>query len=120
MKKVYTFLVLSILFFFTLTTISTSQTFDGEWSTALVTDDDNTSGTNQRTMSVATTTGENNFVALVSRPSSGEYYLVGYKNATDSTGRLGASFSSGDDPAQTLWLNGFDQVYMDKAWDIAT
>ena len=119
MKKVSTFLTLSILLIFSFSTTIISQTFDGEWSTALVTDDDNSNGTNQRTMSVAATTGDNNFVALVSRPSTGEYYLVGYKNATDSTGRLGASYSSGSDPAQTLWINGFDQVYMEKAFDIA-
>ncbi len=98
----------------------TAQTFDGNWATALVTDDDNNNGTNQRTMSVVATTGTNNFVALVSRPSSEEYYLVGYKDATDSTGRLGASFSGANDAKKTLWLNGFDQVYMDKVWDIAS
>lgn len=120
MKKVFTFLALSFFLIFSFSTAIISQTFDGEWSTALVTNDDNSNGTNQRTMSVAATTGENNFVALVSRPSTGEYYLVGYKNATDSSGRLGASYSSGSDPAQTLWINGFDQVYMDKAFDIAS
>ncbi len=119
MKKFYIILIL-ILSFTLLSSTTFAQVFDGEWATALVTDDDNTNGTNQRTMSVAATTGDNNFVALVSRPSSGEYYLVGYKNATYNTGRLGASFSSGTDPKQTLWLNGFSQVYMDKAWDIAT
>lgn len=97
-----------------------AQTFDGDWSTALVTDDDNVNGTNQRTMGVSAIPGENSFVALVSRPSTDEYYLVGYKNATDSTGRLGASFSGANDPAQTLWLNGFDQVFLNKAWSMAT
>ncbi len=118
MKKFY---IILLLFFSLILSNSFlfAQTFDGDWSIALVTDDDNTNGTNQRTMAVAATTGENNFVALVSRPSTSEYYLVGYKNATDSTGRLGASFSGATDPAQTLWLNGFDQVFMDKVWDIA-
>ncbi|MEN8192213.1 MAG: T9SS type A sorting domain-containing protein [Bacteroidota bacterium] len=120
MKKVFTFLILPFLFFFTISTTITAQTFDGDWSTALITNDDNVNGTNQRTMAVAATTGDNNFVALVSRPSADEYYLVGYKNATDSTGRLGASFSSGDDPPKTFWINGFDQVEMDKAYDIAS
>ncbi len=119
MKKFYIFIALSLSVLLSLSTLS-AQTFDGEWATTLVTDDDNNNGTNQRTMAVAATSGENNFVALVSRPSSGEYYLVGYKNATDSSGRLGASFSSGDDPKQTLWLNGFNQVFMEKAWDIAS
>jgi len=118
MKKRFT--VLSFLFILTISFTTTAQTFDGEWSTALVTDDDNTNGTNQRTMAIAATTGENSFVALVSRQSSGEYFLVGYKNATDSTGRLGASFSSGDDPAKTFWINGFDQVEMEKSWDLAS
>lgn len=120
MKKFYIFIALSLSILLSFSTITTSQTFDGEWSTALVTDDDNNNGTNQRTMSVAATTGENSFVALVSRPSTSQSYLVGYKNATDSTGRLGASFNSGDDPPQTLWLNGFDQVFMEKTWDIAS
>lgn len=119
MKKFSFFIFLSFSIMISISTIS-AQTFDGTWSTSLVTDDDNTNGTNQRTMSVAATLGNNNFVALVSRPSSSEYYLVGYKNATDSTGRLGKSFSSGSDPAQTLWLNGFSQVFMEKAWDIAS
>ena len=96
------FLIL-FLFLFLTNSILTAQSFDGDWSIALVTDDDNVNGTNQRTMAVAATTGENNFVSLVSRPSTGEYYLVGYKNATDSTGRLGASYSGATDPAQTLW-----------------
>jgi len=119
MKKIYiliTFFLSILLSFSTLT----AQTFDGDWSTAIVTYDDNDNGTNQRTMSVAATSGENNFVALVSRPSTGEYYLVGYKNASDSTGRIGDSFSGAGDPPQTLWLNGFNQVFMEKAWGIAS
>ncbi len=120
MKKFYIILILFLSFTLLSSTSIIAQVFDGEWTTTLVTDDDNKNGTNQRTMSIAATTGNNNFVALVSRPSSGEYYLVGYKNSTDSTGRLGASFSSGDDPKQTLWIKGFNQVFMNKAWDIAT
>lgn len=118
MKKFYILITLSLSILLSFSTLS-AQTFDDDWTTTLVTDDNNDNGTNQRTMSVAATIGENNFVALVCKPSTSEYYLVGYKNATDSTGRLGASFSAGDDPAQTLWLDGFSQVYMDKVWDIA-
>ncbi len=78
MKKIYTILLMFISLFLT-NSFLTAQTFDGEWTIALVTDDDNDNGTNQRTMAVAATAGENNFVSLVSRPSTGQYYLVGYK-----------------------------------------
>ena len=119
MKKFYILIALSLSILLSFSTL-TAQEFDGEWATTLVTDDDNVNGTNQRTMSVAATTGENNFVALVYRPSTDESFLVGYKNATYSTGRIGDSFSGAADPPQTLWLNGFDQMYMEEAYDIAS
>lgn len=119
MKKFYIFIALSLSLLLSFSTI-TAQTFDGDWSTDVVTWDDNVNGTNDRTMSVAATTGDNNFVALVSRPGSGQYYLVPYQNATDSTGRIGDSYGTASDPDQTLWLQGFSQVAMEKAWDIAS
>jgi hypothetical protein len=119
MKKFNLFILLFLSFIFA-SSLLTAQTFDGEWTADYVTNDNNTNGTNQRTMSVAATSGENNFVALVSRPSTDEYYLVGYKNATDSTGRLGASYSSGDDPLQTSWQDGFVPYFLEKTWDIAS
>jgi len=118
MKKIYIFSAFLLTLLLSLNI--TAQTFDGTWKTAFVTDDDNSNGTNQRTMSVAATLGENNFVALVNRPSTGECYLVPYKNATDSSGRIGDSYSGSGDPKQTLWSSGFFSCYTVNAWDIAS
>jgi len=120
MKKVYTFLVLSFLFFFALTTITTSQTFDGEWNCLYATTDDSDNGTGYNTVSVAATS-EDAFVAVVIRSSNQTYYLVGYRNADSTHGRLGVyPYGGGAAGLQTIWLNGFDQVFLREALDIAT
>lgn len=120
MKKVSTFLILSFLFIFSLTTITTSQTFDDEWEVKYATTDESDNGTGYNTISVAAT-GEDSFVAVVIRSSSETYYLVGYKNADSTNGRLGTyPYGSSAAGLKTLWINGFDQVFLREVQDIAS
>ncbi len=97
-----------------------AQTFDGEWECQYSTIDDQPNATGYNTVSVAAT-GEDSFVAVVIRSSNSTYYLVGYKNADSTNGRLGSyPYGSGAAGLQTIWLNGFDQVYLREALDIAS
>jgi len=117
MRKFYIFIALSLSILLSFSTI-TAQTFDGEWTTAYVTDDDNTNGTNQRTMSVAAITGQNNFVALVSRSSNESYYLVGYRDADSSSGRFDGEYGGG---IQSFWAVGFEPaIYFRKPMELAS
>ncbi len=117
MKKTFatiSFLFLSFLF---ITNLSFSQTFDGTWSCSYATTDDAANGTGQRTMSVVSF-AENNFVALVSRASRNDYYLVGYVNADSTTGRISHIPYSASD-LQTVWNNIFDNVPLNNPRDVA-
>lgn len=120
MKFLQSVLILS-LFFLLIIPYSTikSQTFDGEWSCAYATIDDQPNATGVRTMSVGAIK-ENTFVALVS-PAPGETrnfcYLVGYTNADSVNGRMG--FFEYNANIVTQWFSGFDAVDMRWACDIA-
>ncbi len=118
MKKIY-LLTLLLTFFFNLNIIS--QTFDGEWQIDYVTEDDAGNGTGQRTYAV-TAMDENTFVALVSRESNNAYYIVGYKNADSTTGRLGTYpyGTSATTDFRTRWIVGFFQVDFERTLGIAS
>ena len=88
MKRKLTFLSLSIFVFFTLTTILTAQEFNGEWKCLYATTDDSDNGTGYNTIASAIT-AEDNFVSVVIRSSNSTYYLVGYRGADSTNGRLG-------------------------------
>ncbi len=109
-----TALLLSLL----LSTQTYSQTFDGTWSCAYATTDDQANGTGQRTMSVAAL-GNNTFVALINRTSRDSYYLVGYANADSVSGRLG-KYPYSEQGFKTIWSNVFDQVTLNNPLDLAT
>lgn len=115
MKK--SLLILSfILLNIALTTDNYSQGF-GQWICAYATIDDQPNATGNRTISVAAY-GENDFVALVYRNDANtNFYIVPYKDADSLNGRLGF-YTYGGTGQYTLWLNGFDQVFMDKAMDL--
>ncbi len=104
MKLVIRFSLILAAFTLFFTSIN-AQTFDQEWRCAYATYDDNANGTGNRTIDVAALSN-NRFVALVNRSSSDAYYLIGYKDATAGTGRLG------DTGGQTEWVFGFDQVFV--------
>ena len=110
-------IVLIVLFFYN---FSIAQTFDGEWSVDYVTEDDAGNGTGQRTLAVAALE-ENSFVALVSRESNNAYYIVGYKNADSTSGRLGIyPYGTGaTTDYRTRWVAGFSQVDFERTKGIA-
>ena len=95
----------------------TAQVIDGDWLCAYATIDDQPNATGNRTISTASY-GENNFVALVADFADNDFYLVVYKDADSVNGRLGYYQYSGTDQV-TLWLNGFDQLFMSEAKDLA-
>ena len=95
-----------------------AQTFDGEWECKYATIDDQPNSTGYNTISVAAT-GEDSFVAVVIRSSNSTYYLVGYNNADSTQGRAGY-YPYAPAGLQTLWIQGFDQVYVREALDIAS
>ncbi|MBU1096001.1 MAG: T9SS type A sorting domain-containing protein [Bacteroidetes bacterium] len=115
MKKPVTNFALLILFvIFTPLWIS-AQGF-GQWTCNYATIDADPNATGNRTISVASY-GENNFTALVADFPDSCYYLVGYKDADSTKGRLGKYQYSGKGQI-TYWLSGFDQVLMTRAKDI--
>ncbi len=62
------------------------------------------------------------FVAVVNRPiiANPTAYLVGYRNATDSTGRLGQyGFGAAMAGYRMPWISGFDVVELYMPWDAA-
>lgn len=119
MKNFY--FILTFLLSIILTISSTSaQSFDGDWECKYSTIDSQPNATGYNTISVAAT-GEDSFVAVVIRSSNSTYYLVGYKNADSTNGRLGShAYGGAVAGTQTLWINGFDQVYLREALDIAS
>lgn len=91
------------------------------WVCAYATIDDEANGTGIQTISVAVVE-ENAFAAMVSQAAlpweAGDAcYLIGYRNADSTNGRLG--FYKYNTPFNQIWLNGFDQVFMEHARDIA-
>jgi hypothetical protein len=128
MKKLFTMAV----FIFSLSAIASSQ-----WRITLATQDDTPNGPGHQVAS-AGAVNDNIFVALVNRPVGIVYppfddvnitkdsaactYLVGYKNATDLTGRLGVYpyGSGGTAGLYSKWFSGFDEVYLFRAFKIIT
>ncbi|MDZ7290631.1 MAG: T9SS type A sorting domain-containing protein [candidate division KSB1 bacterium] len=97
-----------------------------QWKTVYVTVDDRDNGTGHNTPSVAVL-GDNYFVALVNTPTSVldslslRNYLVGYRDADSTKGRLGL-FGYGSTEMsgkRSNWKSGSDFVFMDGAWQIA-
>lgn len=88
----------------------------GAWSCEYATIDADPNATGNRTISVATY-GENDFAALVADFADSCYYIVGYKDADSTLGRMGTYQYSGSGQV-TLWLNGFDQVFLTRAKDM--
>jgi hypothetical protein len=87
-----------------------AQTLTGTWKCLYATWDEETNGAGYPVIDVGVIS-EDNFVALVSRASKSSYYLVGYKDADSSHGRMG-TFGYGSAMANfhTIWYNMFDQV----------
>ncbi len=116
MKKL--FVIINLFFFLTLNLFS--QTFDGEWSADYVIPDDQFSfnSPGQRVMSVGAFEA-NSFVALVRRSSSSSYYLVGYRDASHESGRLG-NYPYAPSNYKTAWNHLFDADSLHEAKDLAT
>lgn len=118
MKK-YLLLILLLLNFL-ITTNDIAQ-FNDKWRCAYATIDDQPNSTGIQTISVAVVE-ENAFAAMVSQAAppweTGDAcYLVGYRNADSTNGRLG--YYEYNTPFNQIWLNGFDQIFMEHARDIA-
>ncbi len=101
-----------------------SQDFDGEWSCAYATTDDGANGTGIQTISV-TVLAENQFVGLVSQSAlpweeGDACYIVGYRDADSTSGRLGTTPYGSSSDYRMAWINGFDQTFLEHARDMAT
>jgi len=119
--KIYLQLIpkLALILFFVSTNIFGQWT--QPWKCAYATIDDEPNGTGIQTISIAVVE-ENAFAAMVSQAAlpweAGDAcYLVGYRNADSTHGRLG--FYKYNTPFNQIWINGFDQVFMEHARDIA-
>lgn len=97
-----------------------AQVLDSSWYCAYATWDDQPNSTGYNTPSVGVFS-ENNFVALVNRPTNNTAYLVAYKNADSANGRIGnyPYGTSGVGGFRQQWSSGFDVVDMLKPWDLA-
>jgi hypothetical protein len=110
MKRFFTFLFFLVL----LASVSFAQSFTGTWRCAYATIDDQPNSTGYQTPSVAVIS-EDEFAALVNNSSGDNYYLVGYRNADSTNGRLGNyGYGSALGGYRTQWISGFDQV---DVWD---
>jgi len=104
----------------------TSPAQTKQWNAVYVTVDDRDNGTGHNTPSVAVL-GNNYFVALVNTPTSvldslsRRNYLVGYRNADSTKGRLGRfGYDTSElEGKRSTWKSGNDIVDMDGAWQIA-
>lgn len=115
MKKFLTLLFLLLL----ISSSSFSQVFDGTWSCLWATYDNDVNGPGNSVVSVAVVS-EDALVALVNRPARNIYHLVGYRGADSANGRLGQYiYGSAAQDTRQLWINGFDQVYMEDPNDVA-
>lgn len=113
-KSVTSFFI--IMLFVVITPLWIAAQGFGQWTCEYATIDDQPNATGNRTISVAAF-GNNAFMALVADFADSCYYLVGYKDADSLNGRLGSYEYSGTGQV-TLWLNGFDQIFMTRAKDI--
>ena len=122
MRKFYILLFFTITLLFS-TDLLIGQTFSGEWTTDYVTADDiakvpNDNYTGYNTQAVAVVE-EDAFVAVVNRSSRNAHYLVGYRNASYLTGRLGVYGYGGEmENYQMPWVINFDQEFMYDVNDI--
>jgi hypothetical protein len=111
MKKVYLLILPLLLIIFSFN-ISHAQVFDGEWSAEYVTDDNAANGTGYQTIAVGAI-ANNNFVALVNHqetdPANNSFYLVGYKDADSSNGRM-FPVEYAPKGLFTSWSQGFTRV----------
>ncbi len=127
MKKNYFVLLLSLAFLFTVQNIK-AQTFDGTWQCSYATwDHPDANATGYNTPNVAVVR-ENTFFALIGSLTTAVAFPIGYRDATDSTGRLGfvpyAPYSAPyiKDSLQVDWINpdnGFDFITAKRSLGIA-
>lgn len=118
MKKILLFLILISIPF---TVANAQYVFDSSWYCAYATwDHPDANATGYNTASVAVFS-PNTFVALVNRRANNTAYLVGYRNADSSNGRLGqyGYGATGVGGFRMQWISGFDVVEMLRPWDIA-
>jgi hypothetical protein len=119
MKRYYFvtfFILLSILFIHEIQ----AQSFPGNWLCDYATIDEQPNSTGYNTISVGVIK-PNSFVALVTRFTNNTCYLVGYANADSVNGRKGyyGYGTSGIGGYRQGWINGFDNVQMQYACDVA-
>jgi hypothetical protein len=118
MSKLYRTIISSISLLLFVANFTFGQ---DSWSCVYATEDNAANGTGIQTIAVAVV-GENNFVAMVSQSArpweeGDACYLVTYNNADSSNGRVeDIAYNS---PFNQIWLNGFDQIAMDHAQDLA-
>lgn len=121
MLKFYRLSVFLLLSFFIFSTVS-AQEFNGDWTCAYATNDDDVNGTGIQTITM-TVISENEFVAMVSKAwkpwaEDDACYLVGYRDADSSNGRL--ETIDYNTAFNMQWISGFDQVFMAHARDLAS
>lgn len=127
MKKDY-FVLLLVLTFLFVAQDSKAQNFDGLWQCAYATwDHPDANATGENTVNVGVVR-ENTFFALLGSLTRALAFPIGYRDATDSTGRLGfvpyAPYSAPftKDSLEVYWNNpdnGFDNVYTKRTLGIA-
>lgn len=108
MKQIFT--LLSIIMLIAAFSTSQAQTFDGEWECQYATADESDNGTGYPTIDVAVVS-EDEFVALVNRPSQNSFYMVGYRNADSLNGRIHYAPYGGDGADFHMqWWQGFTAI----------
>ncbi|MBL1214166.1 MAG: T9SS type A sorting domain-containing protein [Ignavibacteriae bacterium] len=119
MKKIY-FSIFTLLLVVLAFNFSQAQVFTGDWSTEYVTDDNAANGTGYQTIAVGPI-ADNNFVALVNHQESDaanhSYYIVGYKNADSSNGRMW-TVEYAPKGLLTSWSQGFTRIDLLDANDL--
>lgn len=118
MKKFLPLLIISLIITLNL---NAQVVWDSSWYCVYATwDHPDANATGYNTASVAVF-APNTFVALVNRPSNNTAYLVGYRNADSSNGRLGTYGygTTGVGGFRMQWISGFDVVEMLRPWDVA-
>ncbi|MDP2301346.1 MAG: T9SS type A sorting domain-containing protein [Ignavibacteria bacterium] len=121
MKQHFFFITLLLGLLFFTSNYSTAQQMNGTWSCKYATwdagDGRNSIGYNTASVGVLK---EDHFVALAANISGTTAYLVGYENATDSTGMIG-SFPYNQTGLIIDWINpdnGFDFLSVKKPMKI--
>ncbi len=118
MKKIF---LLPVLISILVLPLKAQFVFDSSWYCAYATwDHPDANATGYNTASVAVL-APNTFVAVINRPANNTAYLVGYRNADSSNGRLGTYGygTTGVGGFRMQWVSGFDVVEMLRPWDIA-